>query len=235
MGKSEITKTLAKVARDAGWRVEVIPFALPLKQEAEARGFGKETDPEGYRKFCQEHGAAMRADDENHWLSRWQTLVEAQWDKTKETDGPPLLIIADDVRYDNEHQAVRKGGGNVVFLHPGERQLEDADASWRTHESEMLANTLIGNPDMRTELFDYTMFNDQPEESLSVWAKSFFNLVVNFPGSPEQMCECEGCVARLENRKASVEKLLQELEELADSMEREDRDLEDDDDNEETS
>lgn len=237
VGKTEITKALAKVARDAGWRVEVIPFAQPLKQEAYARGFGKESDPGGYRTFCQEHGAAMRAEDENYWLSRWQEMVEKQWDNCKEVDGPPLLIIADDVRYDNEHQAVRKGGGNVVFLHPGNRELDEASAPWRTHESEMLANTCIGDPDLRKELFDFTMFNDQPSDLLPVWAKGFFDMIVNFPGSPEQVCECEGCMARLENRKASVETLLQQLEELADSMERDlddDKEDNDDEDNETT-
>ena len=234
VGKTAITNELVKVAVKAGWRVEVMPFAGPLKREATERGFGKEDNPEGYRKFCQEHGAEMRAQDENHWLDQWNADLVKLRNKHWEDDGDgPLLIIADDVRYENEQQAIRGNGGGLVFLHPGERMLEEADAAWRTHESEMLANTMIGNTEMCTELFDYVMYNDKSDAKLKAWAASYFSLIVNFAGSPEQVCECEGCRALLENRPASVDTLLKDLEDLMDDMNKpKDDDEEGDDDDE---
>ena len=157
VGKSAFTSHLAQVAREFGWQVQVIPFAQPLKEEASRQGFGKDEDPEGYRLFCQEEGAKRRAQDENYWLNQWRDLVISARDRNRDQDGPPLLIIADDVRYDNEHQEIRQNGGSLVFLNPGDRELPDASAEWRTHESEMMANTLIGNPEMCKNLFDYVV------------------------------------------------------------------------------
>ena len=56
--------------------------------------------------------------------------------------------------------------------------------------------------------------NDKTNDTIKVWAKNFFNLVVNFPGSPEQVCDCEGCNSILENRPASVDRLLDQLEDI---------------------
>ncbi len=226
VGKSAATSHLAQTARDKGWFVKILPFAGPLKREASERGFGKEDNPEEYRKFCQEYGAEMRAENENHWLERWMDDVKSARDSHREMDHlGPLLIIADDVRYENELKAITDGGGTTVFLHPGERLLPEADAEWRTHESEGLANTLIGNSDMIKEQFDYCMMNDKENHRIRTWASSFFNLIVNFPGSPEQVCTCEGCAAVLENRDANIDQLLSDLEDLVDGM---DDDREDD-------
>ena len=202
VGKSAVTSHLAKVARDAGWRVQIIPFAKPLKYEAERRGFGKEENPDGYRKFCQEYGADKRAEDENYWLNEWRTLVHNEWHRAKEQDCGPLLIIADDVRYDNEHQEISQNGGNLVFLHPGDRVLEEADAEWRTHESEMMANTLIGNEDMRKQLFPYTMFNSKDLVEVEAWAKAYFNMVINF--RPPSRSVTAKAVGRACNRAADA-------------------------------
>jgi hypothetical protein len=219
VGKTAVTTELARVARDAGWTVHTMPFAGPLKKDAEERGFGKDSNPDEYRKFCQDHGAEMRAKNVNHWLDRWTEDLTELRNKHWEIDGSgPLLVIADDVRYENEHQAIRQSGGSLVFLHPGQRQLPEADAAWRTHESEMLANTMVGNKDMCSDLFDYTMMNDKETKKLGPWAKAFFNQVVNFPGSPELVCTCEGCNAMLENREASIDDLLKDLEDLMDGL-----------------
>lgn len=228
VGKTAITTELATVAREAGWRVHVMPFAGPLKRKAEEKGFGKTENPEAYRKFCQEYGADRRSLDKNYWLHQWRDDLKAARDLHWEIDGPgPLLIIADDVRYENEQKAIRDAGGSLVFLHPGERPLDEADAEWRTHESEMLANTLVGNKEMIKDEFDYCLMNDKSDADLAKWAKNFFSIVINFPG--EQVCDCEGCQALLENRAASVDQLLKDLEDLMDNKD-DDIELEDDDD-----
>lgn len=229
VGKTAITNELMTMATSQGWRVEVMPFAGPLKNAADEAGFGKDVDPDGYRKYCQEVGAERRAEDENYWLNQWNADVVAIRDKHWEEDtNKPLLVIADDVRYENELNAIRNGGGTTIFLSPGDRELPEAAAAWRTHESEMLANTMIGNDDMRAEYFDYNMINDKESTTLASWAKNFFNMVVNFPGTAGQICDCEGCKALLENRNASVDQLLADLEDLMEEMDN-DIELEDDD------
>ena len=219
VGKTAVTTELALTARESGWDVKIMPFAGPLKNSAAEQGFGKTEDPEGYRKYCQEHGAEMRATDENYWLNQWRADVKEARDNHWKADSKrPLLIIADDVRYENELEAISSANGSLVFIHPGERLLPEADAEWRTHESEMLANTMIGNPDMVSTHFDYQLMNDKESFQLAKWAKAFFGQVINFPGSDDQICQCEGCRAMLENREADVDKLLLDLEDLMDDI-----------------
>ena len=232
VGKTHVTNALREEAIAQGWDVKIIPFAQPLKDEAQAQGFGKEENPTGYRQFCQEEGAARRAENPNHWLDKWYDCIKAAR-KVEDDSMKPLLVIADDVRYDNELGAIRKNGGNVVFLHPGERELPEASAEWRTHESEMLANTVVGNTDMHRNMFDFVVMNDNDEVNIQKWAEVFFREVLNFPGSDEQRCDCEGCMAKLENRPIDQDEITNQLKDLLDSMaENLDLDLEDDDEQE---
>lgn len=228
VGKSFSTNALKEVAELQGWNVVILPFAKPLKDEAEARGFGKESNPEEYRKFCQEHGAEMRAQDSNYWLDRWYTMLKDVKDRESADEfNGPVLVIADDVRYENELHAIRGNDGKVVYLTPGDRVLPEADAAWRTHESESLANSVLGNRKMHEKMFDYFVENTGKEGSLDKWAKAFFRLVVNFPGSPEQMCKCEGCMSAIENREPNKDELNKQLDDLLDKLMGEDNDDDD--------
>ncbi len=228
VGKSFSTNALKDVAEAAGWDVIVLPFAKPLKDEAEERGFGKESNPEAYRKFCQEHGAEMRSADSNHWLDRWYMMIKDI--KQQEVDDKfngPVLVIADDVRYENELAAIRGNGGTAVYLTPGDRELEEAGAAWRKHESEALANSVLGNRDMHKNMFDFFVENDG-KGNLDGWASEFFSKVINFPGSPEAICKCEGCMCKIENRAVDQDAINKQLDDLLDSMG--DMNWEDDDD-----
>ena len=230
VGKSYATNALKEVAEKAGWSVIILPFAKPLKDEAEERGFGKESNPDAYRKFCQEHGAEMRAQDSNHWLDRWYMMIKDI--KTKEAndeyDGP-VLVIADDVRYENELAAIRGNSGMVLYLSPGERVLEEADADWRKHESEALANSVLGNRKMHENMFDYFVLNHGEADGMVKWAENFFKCVVNFPGSPEEVCTCEGCMHKIENRPIDKDILNKELDDLLDKLGNPEEEDDDDD------
>lgn len=215
VGKSFVTESLKDQAEAAGWNVTVLPFAKPLKDEASANGFGKEVDPEGYRKYCQEVGASARADNPDHWLDGWRDLLTeiAQAERADES-GTPYLVIADDVRYDNELAAIRSGGGTVLFMHPGERELPEADAAWRTHESEDLANHAVGSWELHKNMFDGVVYNSTTTEELISWGKFYFDNELNDPSDGRTTCDCEACVANWENRPIDADKQAEELDDI---------------------
>ena len=221
VGKSFTTDALKTEAEHMGWEVVVLPFAGPLKREAKERGFGKEENPEKYREFCQNHGAAMRAEDPRHWLKRWlEDLSDVrQGHFENDRSKKPLLVIADDVRYENEHTLISESGGYTFFLTPGDRELPEADAAWRTHESEMMANTLIGEPTLAKQMFDYVVRNEGSPEDIRKWAAAVMKSLIAFPGDKDAVCDCEGCNAQLENRAVDQEKIARELDDLLDDLE----------------
>ncbi len=221
VGKSYSTNALKEVAEQQGWKVFIVPFAKPLKDAAEQKGFAKDTNPEEYRKFCQDHGAEMRAADPDHWLNKWYSLVRTiQKEEAADDSGCPYLIISDDVRYENELNAIRKNNGLAVYLHPGDRVLEGAGEAWRTHESEMLANTVLGNHEMYAHMFDFFVKNNGEVKALMGWALRFFKDIINFPGDLRDRCDCEGCNAALENRPVDTDKVNQELDDLLNDIDK---------------
>ena len=230
VGKSYSTNALKEVAERKGWKVFIVPFAKPLKDEAAARGFGKDTNPEEYRKFCQEHGAAMRAEDTDHWLNQWYTLLrDIQKKENADESGKPYLIISDDVRYQNELSAIRKNGGLVIYLQPGDRTLEGASEPWRKHESEMLANSVLGQRELYEHMFDFFVTNTGEANDLKVWASRFFTDIINCPGDLRDRCDCEGCQAALENRPVDKKALEKELDDLLDDIDKKINGEDDDD------
>lgn len=221
VGKSFTTAALKKQAEAEGWYVQILPFAGPLKREAARRGYGKDENPEKYRSFCQELGALERNKDPDHWIKLWlEDLKDVrQGHFENDNNEQPLLIISDDVRYENELELLSESGGNTFFITPGDRELPEANAEWRTHESEMMANTLIGNPKLASQEFDYVVLNQDINADLDRWAKAVMKLVVGHPGDESTMCDCEGCKASLENRPVNQDQIQRELDDLLDDME----------------
>ena len=172
----------------------------------------------------------MREKNPNHWIDRW--LSDLKETRTahfnNDRSEKPLTVIADDVRYENELELIQQGGGYTFFLTPGSRELPEASADWRTHESEMLANTLIGNPELAKQTFDYVVLNEGNEEDLNKWAISTLKLVLGWPGDETTMCDCEGCLAAIENRPVDQDQIARELEDLLDDLEQQGDDDDDD-------
>ena len=231
VGKSYSTNALKEVAEQQGWKVFIVPFAKPLKDAAAKMGYGKDTNPEKYREFCQEHGAKMRAKNADHWLDQWYSLIRGiQKKEWADDSGMPYLIISDDVRYENELNAIRKNKGLAVYLQPGDRVLEGASEEWRKHESEALANQVLGQREMYEHMFDFFVTNTGEEGTLTPWAHRFFKDIINCPGDLRDRCDCEGCSAALENRPVNKKALENELDDLLNDIDKKINGEDDDDD-----
>lgn len=87
------------------------------------------------RQYMQRLGTQFGREqiDENHWIHAWTD--RAAWQKTEGVPG----IVADDVRFHNEVEAIYKWGGIVVKVTRPDLELA-ADVA--AHESERYANEL---------------------------------------------------------------------------------------------
>ena len=104
-------------------RGEVLPFAAPVKDIAFQMGWDGQKDERG-RRLLQMIGTEIgRAYDPDIWVDKWTAKVLARW-----LDHVPL-IIADDVRFQNEVDRIRKLGGKVIRLKCPGRELKLDHAS----------------------------------------------------------------------------------------------------------
>lgn len=154
-GKGRVGKTTTALSLSS-WitqnysdvHVEIIPFALPLKEEvAKMAGYDswyvyKKEHPEEYRYECQDRGSKARQENENYWVDAWVERVKSSQEAIQ---GKDIVIIVDDVRYPNELETIKSMGGEVTFICHNGRILEDHWALWRDHESEVMANEVEKN------------------------------------------------------------------------------------------
>jgi guanylate kinase len=226
-GKSTLSRYLYDAAHDAGWDVQILPFAGPLKRHViEDMGYAKEKDPVNYRRFCQEIGASKRAENPDHWVNLWyKGLLQAYEAEHNETDRPVLYLV-DDVRYPNELKKLNEIGAITCFIKHNDREIEEPDGEWRTHNSEEMAN--LGERSSTEVLkslgYDYVVHNDKDEKEIAKWCKRFVQEVMIT--AEKDLCPCEGCQAARENRPVDNDKVNQELDDLLKDIE---KDLEDDD------
>ena len=214
-GKSSLTRKLHTAAESTGWQVVVLPFAGPLKKAAAKRGWTKKNKPDEYRKFCQEHGADMRDMDPAYWVKLW--FKDIQYLSAKEEEMmKPLLILVDDVRFQNEVDILVKNNAMLGFVKHCSRKIEDPTGEWRNHISEDLANRLEVNSDeeIKAKGFTYVIYNEGKEKHLAGWAKAF---IAKACISDE--CNCESCLAVIENRTPDSKKIDDELRKLLDDIE----------------
>jgi hypothetical protein len=214
-GKSHLTRELFTAAEHLGWDVKTCPFAGPLKRSAEEKGFGKDKNPEEYRKYCQEHGAGMRAENPDHWVNLWMEDIKALAKEELEAERP-LLVLVDDVRYGNEVEILRKHGGVVCYVKHGDRAIEDPNGAWRRHESEAIANELetLDDDMIKDRGYHYVIHNNTKPDALTKWATSFVNTVC-----VADNCPCEACTSSIENRDPDSRKIDKELRDLLDDIE----------------
>ena len=102
-GKSTFTRLLTECVLAQGVMARVFPFAAPLKDIARNQfGWDGEKDERG-RRLLQVLGTeAGRAYNPNIWTEKWVEKV-ADWARLR---GPLSLAIADDLRFDNEAEAL---------------------------------------------------------------------------------------------------------------------------------
>lgn len=181
---------------------KLLPFAKPLKDEAKAAGYDKETDPAGYRKYCQEKGAGERAKDPKHWVRKWREQV----DKLEESDEYPLVLIVDDCRYPNEQQASEKDDAIYIFVNEGDRILEDPKGEWRNHESEVMADEAKA---WKIDLWPHHIYNSgTKEEFLAEIAQVAPTWLECWD------CDCAVCVALRVNEPCEAQAVIETLRQI---------------------
>ena len=233
-GKTHVCQTLYDMAHDAGWDVKIKPFAGPLKRHVvEELGFPKATHPEEYRLNCQLVGAAKREANPDHWTDLWLEDMRKEFKDEMDKADRPCLYLVDDVRYANELKLLGKCDAVSIFVKHGDRKIEDPSGEWRKHESEQMANLAesSSNDVLRDIGFDYVLSNDGSSIDLNKWAEIFVQTVLIT--HKKEACQCEGCLAALENRMPDSKKVDQELDDIlkdiADSLDK-DKEGNDDDD-----
>ena len=168
VGKTTLANLIAKYSFNLGYIPVILPFAQAIKDLANQQGITKESDSSKYREFCQELGASKRKEDEDYWVTRTfgkiqEYMVKEIDNKTEQKTHWEYVIIQDDVRYMNELALGRDLVATQIFLDSSGRKLEEADAEWRTHESETMANVIedsLGNINSDYEdLFDIILDN----------------------------------------------------------------------------
>lgn len=177
VGKSTLANLLAKESFELGLVPKLLSFADPLKEEAEERGYSKEKDTEEYRKFCQELGASYREVNPDHWVTLFErklntVLIEEQVDLHKNNPYWERCVIVDDCRYQNEVGLGLKYNATMIFLSSGNRDLPEANASWRKHHSETLAKEVENGDEEKIQWYDFHLLNDGDIENLSIKART---------------------------------------------------------------
>ena len=175
VGKSTLAHLIAKEAFNLGFKPIILPFAGPLKDEANARGFTKDDKPIEYREFCQIHGALKRESDPNYWVKKFEDrlieICEEELNSLKANEPYwQRIVIVDDCRYENELSVAKKYKACTIFLSPGSRDLVDMKSTWRTHHSESMATKIEKGDNELLELFDYVITNDDDVDNLEMRA-----------------------------------------------------------------
>lgn len=140
-GKTVLAKEVARVAYENGLTPKVMSFAGALKRAAAEIGASKEKSPELYRKFCQEVGNNMRNPNYVPGVTGPDYWVQRTAEEMKKFQSQSMVLIFDDVRYNNEVALLIKMGAEIVYVDRG-AELPNPDAAFRKHESEKLAYDL---------------------------------------------------------------------------------------------
>jgi len=213
IGKTTVVRELMGHLYEDGFFPVYLPFAAALKEEADKAGYGKEKDPVGYRKYCQNWGAKMREQNQDYWIDKWVEQYEKHlFNETSGERESETVILVDDCRYVNETEAIKFRGGKTIFIAGGKRTLANEDVPWRKHESEALANliekTLKHRPEALTP-FCHLFWNNKSLEELEE------NLFVAYEDWLEDdPCDCELCFARREGREPDMNTVFKEIKEI---------------------
>ncbi len=165
VGKTTIAKMVAEFAYHLGFKPVFLPFAGPIKDDAEERGYTKDKDSTEYRNYCQAIGAEKRKEDSDYWVNRWSQKIkeiinleaediergEKYWER---------VILVDDCRYLNEVAKGRDFDAIQIFVANGDREIDEQDADWRYHESEMMANNIEAKDPNYKGIFGTILQND---------------------------------------------------------------------------
>jgi len=171
VGKTTIAKMVAEFAYHLGFKPIFLPFAGPIKDDAEEKGYTKEKDSTEYRNYCQSIGASKRAEDSDYWVDKWakniQDIINLEAEDIERGEKYwERVILVDDCRYLNEVAKGREFDAIQIFVANGDREINEQDAEWRFHESEMMANNIEAKDPNYKGIFSTILLNDGNLEDL---------------------------------------------------------------------
>lgn len=143
------------------------PFAESLKEAATNLGWNGKKDEKG-RRLLQLLGTELCREciDYDYWVKRWKEKVDQDISNGKE------VIIVDDIRFDNEAEAVKEMGGIVIeVIRPEPRSLFKIPNPFTlffntTHASESGVDA---------KYIDTFIINDLPLEDYRLQVKEIIN------------------------------------------------------------
>jgi len=105
-GKSYVAKYILEMAEEEGLLAAVVSFATPLKELCKREfGWDGKKDEKG-RRLLQVVGTdAGRGYDENIWVRKWVEHVKSLYNMD--------VILSDDMRFQNEVDAIEELGGTT--------------------------------------------------------------------------------------------------------------------------
>lgn len=164
-GKTFIAQHLAKMLIEEQHRqVILLGFADQLKEELSiATGIGREemeTNKDSFRELLQFWGTQFRRDycDKDYWVKAWLKKVN-----NIQSFIPGIIIIAHDVRFDNETMCIAKEGGSVYrVVTVNSPHLYNDDK----HESEM--PLLLDMPTIINDFKNNKQLREQLEQLIKV-------------------------------------------------------------------
>lgn len=217
VGKTTAATYIANLAKKQEYKPIILPFAQAIKDEATANGLTKENNPEEYRKFCQSIGEGRRKENPDHWINmfkeKWLEFYRKDKEAAQSTDKiwKETVVIVDDCRYLNELNFGKSINAKTIFISRGSRILEDQDAAWRNHESEMMANLYeAGNKDYQ-DIFSFVVKNEGTIKDYHAKLKDrLLNWLDATPYSFME-CDCIGCKKMQKDEKLSIDEFFLEL------------------------
>jgi len=207
VGKTTLAHYIAQNAFEIGLVPKILSFAGPLKEEAAAKGFDKETHPQEYREYCQREGVLKREEDPDYWIHKFEDQLEAiSIQETKDLRAGKSYwercVIVDDCRFLNELNTSRKWNARLIFMSYGNRPMNDPDGEWRQHPSEELASRVDNEEEDYRDMFSHRIINNKTENDLEDKAKFMTPIW------------CGVHVEPIEDTKPSLNKYIEELIDL---------------------
>ena len=206
VGKTTLAKILGECFYNKGFSPVYITFASILKEEVErTTGMTKESNSNEYREACQKLGSSKRKEDGDYWVK----LLDKKLEEIKVQDVINLetdvknwhekVVIVDDCRYMNEVVYGRRKEALQIFISHGTRTIIEQNASWRSHESESLANSIEDGNKNYCELFHYNLKNNKTLIDFVKNVKKLFpEILIGAQDIHSEVlrCVCPVCLAR---------------------------------------
>lgn len=153
-GKSTLAGALT-----TGSRSVVLPFAKKVKDIAYEMGWDGRKDAWG-RRLLQLLGTecGRQCIREDIWVRHWEQQLSGLWERGA------VVVVADDVRFQNELDAIRRQGGMLIKLKGRRSGRVDSD-------QEQEADAHASERDFPDQLFDLTYRNTGDIDSVYTFAE----------------------------------------------------------------